>query len=353
MVKNEMDLGVQYLRGVAALFVVLFHLRSLISSVIPGMNLGDLLFGEGSAGVDIFFVISGYIIALSTQDKLRSSSKSFVIKRFFRLYPPFIICLFMFILVLGLQGREYSLLNIARSAVMLHSDYSSDAPFFGYNILYPAWTLTYEVYFYTIFCVALSISHTHRVLIASSILIISIAVVQLHYQGEISFRATGKVVYGDGLLNIVASPMLFEFVAGMWLFSIRNKLPKGHSWRYFYILIVIISFFNITSAVNAGHGIDGYGFWAICIVYGVVFAERCAPLPKIKSLYLLGEISYSLYLSHVVVINILLDKALSYGYNGASLMLILVSLCIMLSIAMFNLIESKSILFGKKFIGVA
>ncbi|HAP0218561.1 TPA: acyltransferase, partial [Escherichia coli] len=65
MEKKELDLGVQYLRGAAALFVVFFHLRHLISSVIPGINLGDLLFGEGSAGVDIFFVISGYIIALS------------------------------------------------------------------------------------------------------------------------------------------------------------------------------------------------------------------------------------------------------------------------------------------------
>lgn len=350
MEKKELDLGVQYLRGAAALFVVFFHLRNLISSVIPGINLGDLLFGEGSAGVDIFFVISGYIIALSTNDKLRSTSRSFIIKRFFRLYPPFIICLLLFVIVLGLQGRTYSSVDIMRSAFMLHSNYSTDAPYFGYNILYPAWTLTYEVYFYIVFCVALSVSHTHRIFIASSILIISVAAVQLCYNGSISFRASGEMVYGDGLLNIVASPMLFEFVAGMWLFSIRNKLPKGPSWRYVYILIAIISFFGITSAVNAGHGIDGYGFWAICIVYCVVFIERCAPLPKIQYLYLLGEISYSLYLSHVVVINIILDKASSYGYGGISLMLILVSLCIITSIVMFNLIEKKSIWIGKNFI---
>lgn len=55
--------GVQALRGIAALSVMLFHFRWNINAQIPGR--GDALFGWGATGVDLFFLISGFVITLS------------------------------------------------------------------------------------------------------------------------------------------------------------------------------------------------------------------------------------------------------------------------------------------------
>ncbi|EJH5927203.1 acyltransferase family protein, partial [Escherichia coli] len=57
-----MVLSIHYLRGVAALFVVLFHLRSIIAGAYAQENLGDILFDYGYFGVDLFFMISGFVI---------------------------------------------------------------------------------------------------------------------------------------------------------------------------------------------------------------------------------------------------------------------------------------------------
>lgn len=350
MNKKELDLGIQYLRGAAVLFVVFFHLRSILSTTVPGINLGDMLFGEGSAGVDVFFVISGYIIALSTQSTANASPKSFFIKRFFRIYPPFIFCLAAFLIVKNHFGEVYSLGQMVRSATMLHIDYASEAPYFGYNILYPAWTLAYEVYFYFIFLLALLVSHKHRITIATALILLPTIITQIYFNGSVSLRAHGVGPYGSSILNMIVSPMFFEFAAGMWLYVIRNSMPKSDFWKYIYISIAVISAFGIFSAVNAGHGIDGYGVWALCVVSSIVFIERCSPLPKINSLFLLGEVSYSIYLSHVIIIAIALDYMLSLGYKGFPLLIMMTCACVLFSMFMYRFIEKKSIDFGRRLI---
>ncbi|WP_404851430.1 acyltransferase family protein [Enterobacter asburiae] len=65
----NMILSIHYLRGIAALLVVLFHYRDRLNNVYAQKDLGDLLFGGGLAGVDLFFLISGFIIVYSTKKK--------------------------------------------------------------------------------------------------------------------------------------------------------------------------------------------------------------------------------------------------------------------------------------------
>ncbi len=89
----NMILSLQYLRGIAALLVVLYHYRGELNSIYAQKGLGDLLFSNGYIGVDLFFMVSGFVIMLSTEkDK---SSLSFAIKRIFRIYPVYIVCLIL------------------------------------------------------------------------------------------------------------------------------------------------------------------------------------------------------------------------------------------------------------------
>lgn len=68
MTKEKVN-SIHYLRGIAALMVVFYHLKARLNDVYAQENLGDLLFNSGAFGVDLFFVISGFIICYATDRK--------------------------------------------------------------------------------------------------------------------------------------------------------------------------------------------------------------------------------------------------------------------------------------------
>ncbi|MCW7699566.1 acyltransferase [Serratia marcescens] len=93
--------SVQILRGFAALSVMLFHFRWNINLSYP--NLGDQLFGWGAVGVDIFFIISGFVITLSAK-KLTpglSAAGVFLKHRARRILPAYFIILLITFLLSG------------------------------------------------------------------------------------------------------------------------------------------------------------------------------------------------------------------------------------------------------------
>ena len=83
--------SIHYLRGIAALLVVAYHNKQYLNEVYAQKDLGDLLFISGGFGVDLFFIISGFIIMLSSQKKETNSPINFMIRRFsgFTLYFSF------------------------------------------------------------------------------------------------------------------------------------------------------------------------------------------------------------------------------------------------------------------------
>ncbi|MBG4729017.1 acyltransferase [Pseudomonas aeruginosa] len=83
--------GIQYLRGIAALIVVLFHFRFVLDNVYAEKALGSNLLGGGAVGVDIFFMISGFIIVFATKSKRAANPLDFAARRIFRIYPLLIL----------------------------------------------------------------------------------------------------------------------------------------------------------------------------------------------------------------------------------------------------------------------
>ncbi|MBD8722867.1 acyltransferase [Oxalobacteraceae sp. CFBP 13708] len=93
MSSNKLE-GIQILRGYAAMLVVVTHLWSVgvISSALKFSRIGGL-------GVDIFFVISGFIMCYSLRDPISSSdSVEFLKKRVFRVYPIYLLVLTPFLI---------------------------------------------------------------------------------------------------------------------------------------------------------------------------------------------------------------------------------------------------------------
>ena len=79
--------SIHYLRGIAALLVVAYHNKTSGYEGLSKENYFEYLFKGGAFGVDLFFIISGFIIAYSTQKSNKHNLIDFAIKRTFRIYP--------------------------------------------------------------------------------------------------------------------------------------------------------------------------------------------------------------------------------------------------------------------------
>jgi len=142
-------------RGIAALMVVLFHLNGSIWGIgkyFPQKFSG--LFSFGNAGVQFFFVLSGFIIFLVHAKDIGKPHTfgSFLFKRFVRVYPTYWIVLFLTVPVFFVVpsygvGDERTFSRIVTSALLL--PYSKDP------ILRVAWTLVHEVMFYAFFSICI------------------------------------------------------------------------------------------------------------------------------------------------------------------------------------------------------
>jgi len=343
--------SIHYLRGIAALLVVAFHLRSNLNNVYAQKDLGELLFASGSSGVDLFFIISGFIIALSTKNS--SGVGDFALKRAFRIYPVLIISLALFWVV----SINPDFVLFIKSAIPLHRDYNLDAPFFGYNVLLPAWTLTYEIFFYFVFMMSMSITHKYRNYLCSLILIASVCILQFIYNGSIGLSGKDVAqIASDGLplsfVKLMSSPMLLEFVFGMMLYELRGVLKKVPCVNM--VLFVCIAFYICCffSTYRYFYGPLNFGLWAIVLVFGLLSYESQHELKDNRILSFLGDISYSLYMTHVVVIHFFRNywpDAPIYGMGpGVVRVLFIVAISITLSWVVYNLVEKPFIKLGRK-----
>lgn len=340
MIKNNI-ISIHYLRGIAALLVVAYHNKQYLNNVYVQGDLGDILFRGGAFGVDLFFMISGFIISLSTKND-SSNKVDFTIKRFFRVYPLFIICLVSLIIL----NPIYSETEIIRSIFLAGKNYSEAAPFFGYNILFPAWTLSYEIYFYIIFLVSMSISHKHRILISSFLLISPTLVLQTIFNDSVSFDSNVKLNLDPtlplGVLNFIISPMLIEFVLGMIAFKVSQYfyLIKNPKYISFILFSLFICFYFYGYRYDFGP--VNFGIWALTLLIGALLFESSMMENSSKILHKLGDISYSLYLVHAIIMIVMIKYQKSipmYDDNGIAKFTMIISISVFVSLYVHKYIE--------------
>ncbi|ENF7816523.1 acyltransferase [Enterobacter soli] len=305
--KNKI-LSIHHLRGIAALIVVFFHFRGYLNGVYAQKDLGSMLFNSGSFGVDLFFMISGFIIALSTRNL--TSKAIFAVRRFFRIYPAFIVT---FVLGALTVYRFDPSENILRGMFFIHRDYSVGSPGFGYNVLGPAWTLTYEIYFYTIFVLAMCFTHRFRTLLTSILLLSPIIILQLYYNGELSLAGTASAnIPLDNptfsLLRFISSPILVEFIVGMIFYELYSRVQFTIKREVAVFTFFVCCGFFITyysSGNLTGFGLDKSGLISAVLFFGFLTYDKFIGFKENKTLNFLGDISFSIYISHYVFINML------------------------------------------------
>ncbi|TDS87840.1 peptidoglycan/LPS O-acetylase OafA/YrhL [Rahnella sp. BIGb0236] len=349
---NNKITSIHYLRGVAALLVVFFHFRFYLNDAYSQKDLGSILFGGGAFGVDLFFMISGFIISLSTERN--TSTFVFITRRFFRIYPAFLVtfsigALFVF--------NSYSNEQLLRAMFFLHKDYTLESPSFGYNILGPAWTLTYEIYFYLTFVIAMLTSHKYRVILSSGMILVPIIIIQLYYTGGLTISGNGspKIPFETEhyeLIRFISSPIMIEFIIGMLFFEAYKRVNLGCLKTYSKHIISLcfgLFLFLYFSPSRYGFGLQGFGIWALILISGSLIYEKNNKINYSATLSFLGDISYSLYMSHYLVINSLDFYRFSFWTNstGISKFFLATTICISIAFFMYYWVEKPFIYVGK------
>jgi len=307
--------SLQVLRGLAALMVVAYHYIPYLKDTLPGHDLGALLFSQGYMGVDVFFLISGFIIVHSTARPEHAKPAAFAIRRFFRVVPVAQAATVIYALIIPAwtTWRQVSL-----SLVFLPQA-DLDPPHFGFPVVAPEWTLAYELFFYGVFAVALLFTHRHRVALAAGLLLTSIIAAQWSLGGPFALRP--EAVYlpphpahplGAALLGELGNPLLAEFIVGMLLAAgYRRYAPALRSgparrWALGAGTLLLLAFAaSFCTEWGAGLGLLNRGAGALALVAGALALEAAygPPAAAARRWWLvaaleLGTLSYAIYLVH-------------------------------------------------------
>lgn len=285
---------IQALRGVAASLVVFFHFAALFkqgnTSQSGGYSggLGNL----GACGVDIFFVISGFIMVYTTKRKAGvKDALIFISRRAMRIYPLYWVWTSMILLmrVAGIAQRthRYSASYIVNSYLLIPSFNGVD-----YQPLLPqGWTLTFEILFYLVFCLAILAGlRSGKIMFVSAVFAV-LAIL------------SGLLSPASVIRQLLRQTIILEFLFGGLSAEISFRLSKisDHRTRR-NLAIVLMS----TGAVALSCTIAlrdplsmrfaFYGIPAAFLVLGAgLIGEASAP----RLLVYLGDSSYSIYLTHV------------------------------------------------------
>jgi exopolysaccharide production protein ExoZ len=260
--------GIQAARGFAALVVVIRH-------TCPAFLLG-------SAGVDIFFVISGFVMVVSSEKLYERPGawKIFLQRRIIRIVPLY---WFITFIVAYLTRRDFEAWHILPSLFFIPFEHNGST----LPIVSPGWSLNLEMYFYAIFAVFLFLRPAWSALAVT--VVISLPLLLRLFASDLGILIT----------QYYANPIVLEFCAGMWLALLWRRGFRLSALSAVSLAIVALCIFS-ASVLFADPWMEHlWKLAAVLLVAAVAFGPS-PPLAKVADFG--GDISYSLYLSHYLII---------------------------------------------------
>ncbi|EHP4316173.1 acyltransferase [Salmonella enterica] len=303
--------SLQALRGVAALLVVLFHYRGFLNDgAKESPTIWDKLFSPGIIGVDIFFIISGFIMVYTTCHYMRGKASlvRFLLNRAIRIIPLYYICLVIAFLLEGAMSTFHYPDKVQNmlSALTFTLYKTSTSPLYideggTYNI---RWTLNYEIYFYLVFALCLLVKHRVLALVTWGILVTSIIPVIAGYQPAINVQG---YPFSSPYFGFLTNPLLLEFIIGVIVGWLYIKIKENFTSRKIDLLssistIVILVFIIWGIYTGSVHALDRKSSLVLgLLVLSLTLAESVLLAFIPRFLTYVGNISFSLYLLHSAV----------------------------------------------------
>ena len=289
--------GLTGARGIAAWFVVLYHLRFSLG-VSPSMM--DVL-AKGYLAVDFFFVLSGFVIWLSYVDRIRTrrwaAVPDFLMRRIARIWPLHLVMLAFAVALAGLlfvTGRpadpRFDFADLPAHIFLVQN-------WRGYGSLDwndPAWSISCELFAYLLFpLLALSIDWRRLptwAIIGATSLVIAVLASIMALRG---LTTLGQFIPQFGLLRCTAEFTCGTAVAALWLrYRQAPRLP--------FILasvVAIIAFATFVSGAVVEMASIPATFVALVLALALTANVPGNPLAG-RALVYLGDISFATYLSH-------------------------------------------------------
>jgi exopolysaccharide production protein ExoZ len=299
----------QALRGVAAVGVVICHSLINLPKGSPYPALIDIFLYFG-AGVDLFFVISGFIMVHTTQGDpggVRSAAR-FASRRLQRIWPAYLVLT----LAIGFSSFGWSLIGdqetrvrLVKSILFVPTNYDS---VYGNQIIAQGWTLGFEVYFYGIFAISLLFAHARWIFLAAWWSVTLVAV-PLAYHASLTdvFQSYATTDYPVEYLKLATSPFIWEFVAGGIAGAIYHSALRIESAILCAALAcaaVVLAIWNMFDPFVPGSLLSaGLGF--ALMIAALSIASKTIEIRAPRMLCYLGDISYTLYLEHLAIIYVL------------------------------------------------
>jgi peptidoglycan/LPS O-acetylase OafA/YrhL len=274
------------LRAVAALLVVLYHLVPHYLDAGGSFTTLASMAQWGFFGVDIFFVISGFVISYTVFPKERSLQSSATyfrhrLSRIFLGYWPFALLALFVVPLHNPQAMEG--VSLLRTLTLTSSDLSLLA-------LPVSWSLSYELYFYLIFGVLFCFSNR----VIRNVLLVLFVLILL--------RTLFFDLDPDSNWAFWLSAYMLEFFYGVLIFLYRDALSQKR-WLFPALLLAIGAFWlGMGQPVEHDNRVMYFGLSAAAIVLLALQLEANRWFTSPRWLVSLGDSSYALYLSHSLLI---------------------------------------------------
>lgn len=352
-----------WLRGLAAFFVIISHtIRTTESRYYEGdIPINHGIFSGldlGTFGVLLFFALSGCTLFLSNAKKVSFGNiPSFYIKRFFRIWPAFAISILGYMLFRVVFEKYYGFVGDHWIEGQFLSDYTSSdimrQLFLVSNYLramllnYAYWSLPIEFQYYLMF---------------------PLLVLMTHLLGLFGPLLVGAILYFFpdlfGLNNNQFFTLAYSFCGGVsigYIYTTKKiSIPKMVGWllllaSILFVAFVRVGFINLPAEGFFANAWNFYSFMAIAVVFICLHCRFSLPRKLAAILQEYGEISYSTYLYHNMVIGGLIIVLLNLGIDGQlrfySLLILTTLITHVIAKLSYKYIEVPTQALGKKIAG--
>jgi exopolysaccharide production protein ExoZ len=307
MQKNKLE-WIQALRGLAAFMVVMVHNRSALADTTIGKDIADHVLLPMAMGVDLFFIISGFLMVWTTRyfDGTKAYIWAFLAKRFAKIWPLFALVTPLALVVEhgfgGFRDSSVVLSYVEGLAFIPHNPSASGIYF--QMAVGVAWTLCFEWYFYLVFAASMLFGR-RRYVATAAWFALTLLVIPISRGGFNLNVAAQPLVEWSRYANLAINPIVWDFVVGMaagWLYSSPIRI-KQIGVVYAMALLLLASLGLAWKPVGMVNFFGPHGWGAPLAILFVSIAllakEGVVRVPR-WSVWM-GNLSYSLYLIHVYV----------------------------------------------------
>jgi len=284
------------LRGISALMIVLFHSPFHTQTIFSDFIKHSSLF------VDMFFILSGFVMAHSYIDKIKKglSFKYFFIKRLLRLYPLHIVTLFIWLILLSIKYYLFTIGVEQNNPFEINNLYSFIANIFllqgfldytSWN--YPSWSISLEFYIYILFFILYKYLKVNYILLCIFLFIIYLSIVYDFFDIYIIKRSFQTIL---------------EFFLGVVLYRLYTLL------REFYYNKTILTIFETILIISLIYTISEYDnstlkfttllilFMGVTLISSFDIKGLIGEFLTNQKFVFIGKISYSIYMLHSLLL---------------------------------------------------